>query len=184
MLNKARVQMELPSKGHVWLFINPSVTIAQFKDMCVAEDPKISNVEIQDGAQPLSPDTNLLDLLQDSKKTLKLRLNDTEFKFGNAAKHGSLDTTALAASKWHDLAAKEGLGGLHATTLGTILTLTEQNLDFSKATGADVTKAFEGQAQYFENAVVREEIYKLNTLRISTLNELEALRERKAQIEK
>ena len=63
MLNKARVQMELPSRGFVWLFINPTVTISQFKDICMAEDPKIASVEIQDGNKALAPETNLLQLL-------------------------------------------------------------------------------------------------------------------------
>ena len=55
--------MELPSRGFVWLFINPTVTISQFKDICMAEDPKIASVEIQDGSKALAPDTNLLQLL-------------------------------------------------------------------------------------------------------------------------
>lgn len=142
----------------------------------MAEDPKIASVEIHDGAKALSPDTNLLGLLQDSQKTLKLKVNSNEYKFGNVSKHGTGTIDTTAPSKWRSHSKQEGLGGIHASTLSTILTLTEQNIDFTKApTGQDVLKAFEGQTKFFENSVVREEIYKLNTLRISTVNELESL---------
>jgi hypothetical protein len=59
------------------------------------------------------------------------------------SKHISLDTTAQVENKWRDHTTTVGLGGIHSATLSTILSLTEQNLDFKKVTGADALKAFE-----------------------------------------
>jgi hypothetical protein len=79
------------------------------------------------------------------------------------------------AHKWQDEVTKAGLSGIHASTISTILKLTEQALagKQGKLSAADVENAFKNQTLFFENAVVREEIYKLNAIRIAASNEFE-----------
>ena len=76
--------------------------------------------------------------------------------------------------RWDTIMQKEGLEGIHGSTINTILNLTEQNLDFSKNCGAEqIEKAFKEQTLFFENAVMREETYKLNALRVAASNEFD-----------
>jgi hypothetical protein len=99
VLDKIRVQMELPSKGFVWLFINQNVSISQFAELCKAEDPKIENVSVIDGSASVEPNSNLYSLLSDSKKNLRLKLNSTEYEFNNRAKREIV--VPIESNKWH-----------------------------------------------------------------------------------
>jgi hypothetical protein len=58
-----RLQLELPSKGFVWLFVNPGSTLSQFHDICKKEDPKVKTLDIIADSQPVTPDTDIHALL-------------------------------------------------------------------------------------------------------------------------
>lgn len=62
--------------------------------------------------------------------------------------------------------------------------LVEQKIDFTNCNAVQVEETFKKETKFFENAIVREEIYKLNALLIAAKNEFVSLHERKDQIEK
>ena len=68
MLNKARIHLELPTRGTVWLFIDPQLTVEQFKDMCTAEDEQVQSLEVFDGGKTIAPSQSLHSVLTDVSK--------------------------------------------------------------------------------------------------------------------
>ena len=49
----------------------------------------------------------------------------------------------------------------------------EQKIDFKTANVSQLEEIFKKESLFFENAMVREEIYKLNAMRIAAKNEFD-----------
>lgn len=74
--------MTFPSKGHVWLFINPDLTVKDFKAQCMSEDNKLKQVEVVDEKKtPFKEETNLYGLLTEPQKKVSVQFNGCEYKF-------------------------------------------------------------------------------------------------------
>lgn len=158
------------------MFVDPQLTVEQFKDMCTAEDEQVQSLEVLDGGKSIAPSQSLHSVLTDaSKEQVTLKLNNTEYQFKKASQEvTSMHTKDCQVHRWDTITQKEGLKGIHGSSINTILNLTEQNLDFSKNCGAEqIGKAFKEQTLFFENAVIREETYKLNALRVAASNEFD-----------
>ena len=44
----ARMRIFLPSQGDTWFFIDDKMTMKEFKEECLAEDPKVRSVKFID----------------------------------------------------------------------------------------------------------------------------------------
>ena len=112
----------------------------------------------------------------------------------------------------YDICKAEGLSGIQSSTVATIMRQVKQNLvgdeaapkDEKKKRGRpkksatpglstdpkeltynvdDICTKFQEQSNFFECAIVREEVFQLRALRLLTKSEFEALDERKNEIE-
>lgn len=154
--------------------------------MCKDEDPTVQTLEVLADSKTVGAEVDLHALLSDTSKRVSVRINNTEYAFANKVDSDYKEMASKSEHKWQDSVKNIGLDGIHASTISTALQLTEQALlgTKSKLTSSDIMAAFKSQSMFFENAVVREEIYKLNAIRVAASNELEQLKARKAQIDK
>jgi len=136
MLNTARVQLELPTKGPVWFFINPAMTVSDFKKQCTDEDSLVSEVNVVAGKKAVDDQTSLYDLLVDQSSPLKLNINQISYQFENqpALVDKNAQHLPQESSPWFEFCAKQqGLQSLHANTISSIVRQVEKEVQFSPA---------------------------------------------------
>ena len=49
LINTARVRLTLPGRGDCWFFVDPELSVHDFKQKCQEEDSNITEVEILQG---------------------------------------------------------------------------------------------------------------------------------------
>lgn len=126
----------------------------------------------------------MYNLLTTGQKPLNLELNGVEFNFKTQQTINQSTTAALNSDKWHDVCVKSGLKDVHASSVSTILQLVEREMDFTKLSEDKIKEVYKEETLFFEDAVERESIYKLNATRIAAVQEFSLLEERKAQIDR
>ena len=139
VLTSARVQLDLPSRGPVWMFVDHDTTVDQLKAMIVAEDDQVKSLDVFNAGQKVDSTEQIFKRsMQDvNGDQMKLKINDVEFELKPALQHLNSLNQAGKAHVWDTVTKKEGLLGIHDSTISTIINLTEQNLDFSKGVTPD-----------------------------------------------
>ena len=203
LMQVAQVKLHLPKEGDCWFFIKPQDTVSQFLQSVKSEDADIKEVDIvtTNGKKVVDSDI-MYQKLQDSKTPIFLRLNGSEYKFDDNSLARDLQATLSDTCQWFDQCKAAGLSNFHATTISTALREVEKNLATSaepveeKKTKARKTKAaapsttvdsvldtFIDQSHFFENSIVREQVFQLHALKLLTQAQFDKSLKRKQEIE-
>ena len=75
----ARLRLYLPNRGETWFFIDQKMTLKDFKEHCISEDPLVKDVKFidQDNKELRNEEAlSLYSLLTTDKNQLSIKIND------------------------------------------------------------------------------------------------------------
>ena len=120
----ARIRLHLPQWGETWFFVDRATTLGQFKELCKAEDSRVSQVQFV-GKSAL-PDTELLfeKLTKGAGEQIYIKINDDLQSFPRTVDiHRDAPET-----KWYTKCTQEGLNPMHAATISTLVEHVDKEL--------------------------------------------------------
>eukprot|EP00347_Sterkiella_histriomuscorum_P018926 403343635 len=181
----ARIRLYLPTKGETWFFIDNAITIKEFKNQCQAEDSFLTEVKLLDknGKEFSNEETETFyNILAHGQAQIFIKLNDNIHQFPSA-KVQNHSTSSLTNDASFKLCTSKGLSPTHSSTIATFMNLFNNQIQARKGViqgQNDLVKALSDSVKFFDDVVVREEIYKLNLHRIQIKDQIEKLEVQKA----
>lgn len=186
LVNAARVCIRMPTNGDIWFFVEPKTTVGDFKNLLVQEDTQISTIDLLKSNGQTSDSESLYELFEKGEP-LFVKLNNITYQFNTSKKEdaetkGSLQVGSV--DKYYKQCSDLGLTSISATTISMMANNIIKNLPDTKIESKDLSERFIKEAGFFEQSVVREQIYHLYSIKLSLQAELDQLEARYEEISK
>lgn len=168
-MNNARVKITLPMMQDVWFFLQQDTTVANLRKMVQDEDSSAEIFQVlqrptrsKEMPTPLEDGEVVYDHIQKTSIELILQLNDNFFELMTATPVPlSIEYSNPYLQKCEEAGIKSEL---HKSSINAMIAQINCNIEFSEegtVSSKEVRNQFVQQLDFFNDPVIREEVFRL-----------------------